>query len=204
MGLMLQILLKLFITWHPHSWYLSFRILQTISCWIRCAVTEIAKVFGFEFYFCLHVFEFCLFFFTISVAVVLAFFLCWAPFHAQRMVALYGDNQLFIYAVTTYVSGILYYLSTCINPLLYNIMSNKFREAFKVCKLDECLFKSINALFPLIHCGSLLNAQSFGKYGQFRIMEGKKLENCTLNFHVMFVWAFFSLSKTPTIAFALV
>lgn len=32
----------------------------------------------------------------------------------------------------TYFSGVLYYLSTCINPLLYNLMSNKFREAFKV------------------------------------------------------------------------
>ncbi|KAJ6640305.1 Pyrokinin-1 receptor, partial [Pseudolycoriella hygida] len=50
------------------------------------------------------------------VAVVVAFFLCWAPFHAQRLVAMYG---------------IMYYVSTCINPLLYNIMSNKFRDAFK-------------------------------------------------------------------------
>jgi len=35
----------------------------------------------------------------------------------------------------TYISGVLYYLSTCINPLLYNIMSHKFREAFKVSKI---------------------------------------------------------------------
>lgn len=68
-----------------------------------------------------------------TVAVVVAFFFCWAPFHAQRLLASYaGNNQLFVYVITTYVSGILYYLSTCINPLLYNIMSNKFREAFKV------------------------------------------------------------------------
>lgn len=72
---------------------------------------------------------------TFTVAVVVAFFFCWAPFHAQRLVAFYGNNQLFVYAITTYVSGILYYLSTCINPLLYNIMSNKFREAFKVSKV---------------------------------------------------------------------
>lgn len=68
------------------------------------------------------------------VAVVVAFGICWAPFHAQRLVAIYGriDEHLTIYVVTTYVSGILYYLSTCVNPLLYNMMSNKFREAFKV------------------------------------------------------------------------
>ncbi|XP_049545001.1 pyrokinin-1 receptor isoform X2 [Anopheles darlingi] len=74
------------------------------------------------------------------VAVVVAFFLCWAPFHAQRLVYIYGvdkDHQpsdplvLKLFIVTTYISGILYYLSTCINPLLYNIMSNKFRQAFK-------------------------------------------------------------------------
>ncbi|KAF3423485.1 hypothetical protein E2986_10614 [Frieseomelitta varia] len=30
------------------------------------------------------------------------------------------------------MSGVFYYLSTTVNPLLYNIMSNKFREAFKL------------------------------------------------------------------------
>ncbi|XP_037028776.1 pyrokinin-1 receptor-like [Bradysia coprophila] len=67
------------------------------------------------------------------VAVVVAFFLCWAPFHAQRLVAIYGnlEDHMEIYNVMTYISGIMYYVSTCINPLLYNIMSNKFRDAFK-------------------------------------------------------------------------
>ncbi|XP_077291954.1 pyrokinin-1 receptor-like [Arctopsyche grandis] len=76
------------------------------------------------------------------VAVVVAFFICWAPFHAQRLVAIYGTSSnhqaisptmLTIYAIMTYVSGVLYYLSTTVNPVLYHIMSNKFREAFKVC-----------------------------------------------------------------------
>ena len=44
----------------------------------------------------------------------------------------HNDYDVFIYSVATYVSGVLYYLSTCINPLLYNLMSNKFRQAFKV------------------------------------------------------------------------
>nr|CAH7747196.1 unnamed protein product [Callosobruchus chinensis] len=42
--------------------------------------------------------------------------------------------HLKIYEVVTYISGILYYLSATINPILYNIMSIKFREAFKVGK----------------------------------------------------------------------
>ncbi|XP_058127141.1 uncharacterized protein LOC131290577 [Anopheles ziemanni] len=81
------------------------------------------------------------------VAVVVAFFICWAPFHAQRLVYIYGvdkDHQpsdpliLQLFVVTTYISGILYYLSTCINPLLYNIMSNKFRQAFKETLANCC------------------------------------------------------------------
>lgn len=75
------------------------------------------------------------------VAVAVAFFLCWAPFHAQRLMAVYGKvfspkSRIFMqtYTVLTYVSGVLYFMSTCINPLLYSIMSLKFRNAFKVIK----------------------------------------------------------------------
>lgn len=88
----------------------------------------------------------CFFLLIFSVAVVLAFFLCWAPFHAQRIFAFYFHDHVFIYAVMTYISGVLYYLSTCINPLLYNIMSNKFREAFKVCKF----YRSLSLRWPKI------------------------------------------------------
>uniref|UniRef100_A0A336KZK7 CSON002053 protein n=1 Tax=Culicoides sonorensis TaxID=179676 RepID=A0A336KZK7_CULSO len=77
------------------------------------------------------------------LAVVVAFMLCWFPFHAQRLMAVYGKamsadtefkpDQLFmrVYVILTYISGVMYFLSTCINPLLYNIMSNKFRAASK-------------------------------------------------------------------------
>ncbi|XP_053659382.1 pyrokinin-1 receptor-like [Anopheles marshallii] len=73
------------------------------------------------------------------VAVVIAFFLCWAPFHAQRLMAVYANDHnqnaaiRTAFEILTCVSGILYYISTCINPVLYNIMSHKFREAFKEC-----------------------------------------------------------------------
>lgn len=74
----------------------------------------------------------------VSVAVVICFFLCWAPQHGQRLAYMwamkYTNDPLIgkVFIFTTYVSGILYYVSTCINPLVYNIMSNKFRQAFKV------------------------------------------------------------------------
>ncbi|RZF47220.1 hypothetical protein LSTR_LSTR004929 [Laodelphax striatellus] len=72
------------------------------------------------------------------VAVVVAFFICWAPFQAQRLYAVYGyegdktsAESVILYKTMTYLSGLLYYLSTTVNPILYNIMSLKFRQAFK-------------------------------------------------------------------------
>ncbi|XP_045533269.1 pyrokinin-1 receptor-like isoform X2 [Pieris brassicae] len=79
------------------------------------------------------------------VAVALSFFLCWAPFHVQRILAIYGKNLehpsatfYMVYIVLTYLSGVLYFLSTAINPILYNIMSNKFRNAFKLTMAVWC------------------------------------------------------------------
>ncbi|CAK9830060.1 Pyrokinin-1 receptor [Anthophora retusa] len=80
------------------------------------------------------------------VAVVVAFFICWAPFHAQRLLAVYARSRkaipenalVVVYTTLTYVSGVFYYLSTTVNPLLYNIMSNKFREAFKSMLSNQC------------------------------------------------------------------
>lgn len=77
------------------------------------------------------------------MAVVVAFFICWGLFHTQRLFsvyyAAYFDQKLndaefvkFMYNTLTWISGIFYYVSTCVNPFLYNIMSRKFRLAFKV------------------------------------------------------------------------
>ncbi|NP_001036977.1 pyrokinin-1 receptor-like isoform X2 [Bombyx mandarina] len=79
------------------------------------------------------------------VAVALSFFICWAPFHVQRLLAIYGkslehpsDTFYLVYIVLTFLSGVLYFLSTAINPFLYNIMSNKFRNAFKMTLAAWC------------------------------------------------------------------
>ncbi|KAL4715558.1 hypothetical protein ACJJTC_009184, partial [Scirpophaga incertulas] len=79
------------------------------------------------------------------VAVALSFFVCWAPFHMQRLLAIYGksmedpsDTFYLVYIVLTFLSGVLYFLSTAINPILYNIMSNKFRNAFKMTLTNWC------------------------------------------------------------------
>ncbi len=65
---------------------------------------------------------------------VLAFFLCWAPFHAQRLGYVYfRDSPVFrtVNEYLYYVSGFLYYLSATVNPILYNLMSLKYRHAFR-------------------------------------------------------------------------
>lgn len=91
----------------------------------------------------------------ISVAVVVAFFLCWAPFHAQRLMAIYLKEatqvNILVFHIVTYISGVTYYVSATINPILYSIMSLKFRQAFKD-TLGRC-------------CGRQPSGPRFGKFG---------------------------------------
>uniref|UniRef100_A0A1B6C172 G-protein coupled receptors family 1 profile domain-containing protein n=1 Tax=Clastoptera arizonana TaxID=38151 RepID=A0A1B6C172_9HEMI len=67
-------------------------------------------------------------------AVVITFFLCWAPFHVQRLLYLYGRNWEHFTEFNEwmyYITGCLYYFSSTINPILYNLMSMKYRNAFR-------------------------------------------------------------------------
>lgn len=63
---------------------------------------------------------------------MIMFFICWAPFHAQRLLYIYGeDNYPDLNEALYMLSGCLYYFSTTVNPILYNLMSVKYRRAFK-------------------------------------------------------------------------
>ncbi|XP_052869470.1 neuropeptides capa receptor-like [Anopheles cruzii] len=67
-------------------------------------------------------------------AVVITFFVCWAPFHAQRLLYLYARDWQHFNMVNTWlfsVAGCLYYVSCTINPILYNVMSHRYRVAFR-------------------------------------------------------------------------
>ena len=69
-----------------------------------------------------------------AAVVVLAFFICWLPFHAQRLGYVYFlDTKWFRTAneYFTYLTGICYYVSSTINPIVYNVMSAKYRAAFR-------------------------------------------------------------------------
>ncbi|XP_071452814.1 neuropeptides capa receptor-like [Hetaerina americana] len=67
-------------------------------------------------------------------AVVIAFFLCWAPFHAQRLLYVYAKdspNYAKINEWMYYITGCFYYFSSTVNPVLYNVMSAKYKMAFR-------------------------------------------------------------------------
>lgn len=69
------------------------------------------------------------------VAVVISFFVCWTPFHAQRLLAIYTTEVtpvlLITFTILTHISGVTYYLSATLNPILYQLLSLNFRQAFK-------------------------------------------------------------------------
>ncbi|XP_015593513.1 neuropeptides capa receptor [Cephus cinctus] len=67
-------------------------------------------------------------------AVVFMFFLCWAPFHTQRLLYIYAQEKDYYPDLNEWLyilGGFLYYFSATANPILYNLMSARYREAFK-------------------------------------------------------------------------
>uniref|UniRef100_A0A2H1VZ74 SFRICE_011078 n=1 Tax=Spodoptera frugiperda TaxID=7108 RepID=A0A2H1VZ74_SPOFR len=66
---------------------------------------------------------------TVNAAVVIAFFVCWVPFHVQRLFFIYGYNLPQFHVINEHlfnVAGALYYVSATVNPILYNVMSGRW------------------------------------------------------------------------------
>lgn len=74
--------------------------------------------------------------------IVITFFISWAPFHAQRLFFVYGRNWEYYYHINEAlftIAGVFYYLSCTLNPIIYNVMSHRYRSAFLrtfCCKTD--------------------------------------------------------------------
>ncbi|KAK6017747.1 7 transmembrane receptor, partial [Ostertagia ostertagi] len=72
------------------------------------------------------------------ISVVVSFFICWLPFHIQRLLSLfisYYEGQVspaveVLFSLVYYISGCCYYSNSAINPILYNLFSAKYRKAF--------------------------------------------------------------------------
>ena len=73
---------------------------------------------------------------------MVAFFVCWAPFHLQRLLYEYGDHDDLTFRIVNeylyLLAGVAYYISATINPILYNVISVKYRTAFKetLCRIS--------------------------------------------------------------------
>jgi len=83
--------------------------------------------------------------------VVISFFVCWAPFHTQRLlyVAQFKHrwnilSEELYYSINEklfYLAGMFLYLNSTINPIIYNLISAKYRKAFRETLLKPCLPK---------------------------------------------------------------
>ncbi|KAM4728023.1 neuromedin-U receptor 1-like [Anableps anableps] len=79
---------------------------------------------------------------------VIVFSLCWAPFHVDRLMWGYIDlsspQHQMIFESVHIISGVCFYLSSVVNPILYNLMSTRFRERFShiTCHFKGCLARS--------------------------------------------------------------
>ncbi|KAL2090208.1 hypothetical protein ACEWY4_014896 [Coilia grayii] len=66
---------------------------------------------------------------------VVVFGICWAPFHIDRLmwsfIEDWTSDQLNLFQYVHVISGVFFYLSSAVNPVLYNLMSSRFREMFK-------------------------------------------------------------------------
>ncbi|NWX47492.1 NMUR2 protein, partial [Steatornis caripensis] len=65
---------------------------------------------------------------------VMVFAICWAPFHIDRLffsfVVEWTESLANIFNLIHVVSGVFFYLSSAVNPIIYNLLSQRFRIAF--------------------------------------------------------------------------
>ena len=85
------------------------------------------------------------------VVVVVAFFLCWIPFHSQRLlfvvVTLFGNwtsSLQQVQHILFMISGVAYYFNSILNPILYSILSKRFRRGFNDITVSCCVYKVYN------------------------------------------------------------
>ncbi|XP_010835265.1 PREDICTED: neuromedin-U receptor 1 [Bison bison bison] len=75
---------------------------------------------------------------------VVVFGICWAPFHIDRLmwsfVSRWTEGLLLAFQYVHVISGVFFYLSSAANPVLYSLMSTRFRDAFReaMCLGTQC------------------------------------------------------------------
>ncbi|XP_044141372.1 motilin receptor [Bufo gargarizans] len=85
----------------------------------------------------------------ILAVVILAFIICWLPFHIGRIIyANTSDYQMMKFSqYFNIVAMPLFYLSASINPILYNFISKKYRTAvYKLLRLSTSDERAYNVI----------------------------------------------------------
>ncbi|TSK16211.1 Neuromedin-U receptor 2 [Bagarius yarrelli] len=106
--------------------------------------------------------------------VVLAFAICWAPFHIDRLlwsfITNWTEHMHNIFEYVHILSGVLFYLSSAINPIIYNFLSSGFREQFLelMCNHPKVNSSPYNKRIYFLNGnkGSRTNFQSHSKYSE--------------------------------------
>ncbi|XP_071968976.1 C5a anaphylatoxin chemotactic receptor 1-like [Engystomops pustulosus] len=68
--------------------------------------------------------------YRIITAVILGFFVCWAPYYIWPLTPLYRDTFGVEFYVAHLIVNSLAYLNSCINPIIYVFMGQDFRPGF--------------------------------------------------------------------------
>ncbi|XP_035667899.1 somatostatin receptor type 5-like [Branchiostoma floridae] len=67
---------------------------------------------------------------TVS-AIVVTFVVCWLPFHVCQLLNLITDLPLKPMLAVSHVAMVMSYANSCVNPILYVFMSQKFRKSVR-------------------------------------------------------------------------
>ncbi|CAJ1061638.1 chemokine-like receptor 1 [Xyrichtys novacula] len=76
----------------------------------------------------------------IIFSIVLAFFICWLPFHVVQFIQSTENPNLFVAVrIAGPLSGSLAFLNSCLNPILYVFMCDEFQKKLKesICSVLE-------------------------------------------------------------------
>lgn len=69
------------------------------------------------------------------VTISVVFFICYLPYHVERLIVWYSNEsceQSIICLLLYPITGLLQYISATLNPIIYNLMSYRFRTAFRL------------------------------------------------------------------------
>ncbi|KPP67839.1 C3a anaphylatoxin chemotactic receptor-like [Scleropages formosus] len=71
----------------------------------------------------------------IILGVIMAFFVCWSPYHIIGLVLGYGEEMSMSVSLALYIDPLsvsMAYFNSCLNPLLYVFMGQDFKEKVKL------------------------------------------------------------------------